>query len=129
MQLNRMQRCFLWLACVADGSLRVRLPGQPGGERSQRHRCCLEPADWFCERLQHHGGAGFEKKVLRFFAGHAAVSHSSSIQSSGGVQVCALLEMSSRGCRYDSGLSTEWSQEAALQRTYYNNPADCYELV
>ena len=117
-----MERCFLWLVSVADCSLRIRLPGS-----QVRQARSLEPSDWFCSMLQKHGGPDFEKSVLRAFAGKSAAG-SSTDDAHGGYTVETLVELSARDCVYDDGIATAWDCQAVLQRAYYGDPKDGYEL-
>ena len=108
---------FCWLGSFLDGSSRVKQSHPAAG--SKRVRRCLEPAPWFCDRLQQQGGEGFAQTALYNLHSRPPADD---------LKVCALVKLSSRGCVFDRGSITQWNREAHLQRSYYEFPADGYTL-
>lgn len=114
-----MASCALWLGSFPDG-------GQRSAGQERRRRCLL-PEPWLQQLLDEVGGDGFAKKALYTLSPTANLTAVS--DQHGAAKVLGLMRVSSSGCVANGGLLTPWHKEATLQRSYYGQPRDDYELA
>ena len=119
------EECWLWLGSFPDGSLRKRVPTEPG--KVTRCRRSLEPSEWFCDLLQKHGGDQYPQEVLYSF--NSAVSRvKQSEQQVEGFKLHALVKISSEGGCCENGPLTQWDRECNLQKSLHDAPLDAYSV-
>ena len=117
---------WLWLGSFPDGSLRKRFAAEPTG-KVVRCRRSLEPAEWFCDLLEVHGGDQYAQKILYTF--NSAVSQGvRQFQQEEGFQLHALVKVSSEGGCCENGALTPWDRECILQKSLHDAPLDAYSV-